>query len=336
MKPLTIRDIAQLSGCSVATVSRVMNHKPDVSAATRARVEAVLEKQQFVGNANARGLKQAGSEAVAVILRGRGSVFLGDLAEAIISRAESSPVPWLIEYIDEWGDEVSAALRLSRERSLAGLVFVGGHLDERSAALNALDIPMVFVTLSIEGSPLKNASSVCIDDRGMTSEAVHELLLRGCQRVAVFGGGSGGGRDSLGQRYLGVLDAHQRLGLRFDRRRYVPTRFTLEAACAAAKKHFTAFPDTDAAFCMSDTVAIGVIRALHDLGLRVPEDVSVIGVDGMELGQYTIPSLSTIVQPVRALAEATVAVLRGMMEEGAPPRQITVEATLRILESVRQ
>jgi len=311
MKPLTIRDIARLSGCSVTTVSRVMNHKPDVSASTRARVEEVLRQQQFVGNANARGLKQAGSEAVAVILRGRGSVFMGDVAEAIVSRAAGSGVPWLIEYIDEWADEVTAALRLSRERPLAGLVFVGGHIDGRYKALEALTLPLVFVTVSAEGTPLRRAASV-------------------------FGGGAGGqAGDSLSLRYQGALDAHRALGLSFDPRLYVPTRFTLDSACRAARKHFTAFPDTDAAFCMSDLVALGVIRALHEMGLKVPEDVSVIGVDGMELGQYYIPRLSTIVQPVEELAGNTVRVMRDMMENGGPARHITVDARLRLTESVR-
>ena len=336
MKPLTIRDIARLSGCSVTTVSRVMNHKPDVSASTRARVEEVLRQQQFVGNANARGLKQAGSEAVAVILRGRGSVFMGDVAEAIVSRAAGSGVPWLIEYIDEWADEVTAALRLSRERPLAGLVFVGGHIDGRYKALEALTLPLVFVTVSAEGTPLRRAASVSIDDRGMAEQAVYTLLQRGCRRVAVFGGGAGGqAGDSLSLRYQGALDAHRALGLSFDPRLYVPTRFTLDSACRAARKHFTAFPDTDAAFCMSDLVALGVIRALHEMGLKVPEDVSVIGVDGMELGQYYIPRLSTIVQPVEELAGNTVRVMRDMMENGGPARHITVDARLRLTESVR-
>lgn len=336
MKPLTIRDIARLSGCSVTTVSRVMNHKPDVSAETRARVEAVLEKQRFVGNANARGLKQAGSEAVAVILRGRGSAFMGDLAEAIVSRAEGSGVPWLVEYIDEWADEVTAALRLSRERSLAGIVFVGGHIDGRYEALETVGLPIVFVTVSSEGTVLSRASSVTIDDRGMARQAVYELLRRGCRRVAVFGGGAGGGAgDSLALRYQGALDAHRALSIPFERKMYVPTRFTLASACRAAKAHFAAFPDTDGAFCMSDLVAMGVIRALHESGLKVPEDVSVIGVDGMELGQYYIPRLSTIVQPVEELAGTTVRVMRDMMERGAPARHITVDAKLRLTESVR-
>ena len=85
---------------------------------------------------------------------------------------------------------------------------------------------------------------------------------------------------------------------------------------------------------MSDTTAIGVIRALNDMGRRVPEDVSVFGFDGIELGKYSIPRLTTIEQPVQELARASVDLLLDMLRRDAPTRHITVDATLRLRDSV--
>ena len=121
----------------------------------------------------------------------------------------------------------------------------------------------------------------------------------------------------------------------FDTDLYVETRFTLPDAHRAALAFFQAPEDADAAFCMSDTVALGVIRALRDLGMSVPGDVSVIGIDGMEMGQYTVPRLSTVVQPLGEIAQKSVQVLGDLMENGAPAKHVTVQGMLRLTESVR-
>ena len=181
---------------------------------------------------------------------------------------------------------------------------------------------------------MERASSVSMDDRKMACEAVSALLQRGHRKIAVFGG-ERSGQDSLALRALGVMDAFESMGLRFEDDRYVKTRLTLADAYASALDYFKRCPDTTAAFCMSDTAALGVIRALADLGLRVPQDVSVMGVDGIEIGRYTTPSLSTVVQPVQEIARQSMHVLAGLMENGSAPKHVTVTAALEIRESVQ-
>ena len=334
MKIYTIKDVARLAGVSVTTVSRVLNHRPDVNRETREKVERVMAEVHFVGNANARGLKQADTDLVAIILRGRENPFLGSLAEALARSAAGCPFAFLTEYIDEMDDEFAAALRLYQEKRVTGFIFVGSRIDERSAALAGLDIPMVFLTVDARASALSRAASVSVDDRAMSCEAVRALLSRGHRRIAVFGG-SRQGIDSLALRYAGVLDAFREAGESFDDSLFAETRFTLRDACAAARTFFASHPDVTAAFCMSDTVALGVIRALADLGRRVPEDVSVVGFDGTEMGRFAIPRLSTVEQPVEELARQSISVLTDMLVSGAAPRHVTVAASVRIRESVR-
>lgn len=334
MKIYTIRDIARKAGVSVTTVSRVLNSRPDVSRDTQEKVRRVIQECHFVGNANARGLKQADGEMVAVIIRGRQNPFLNAMAEEILQCAVSCREAFMIEYIDEQADEFRHALTLTHSRRIAGLIFVGSRIDERCRALDGITLPMVFATVSAAGTFMERASSVSADDRAMACEAVEALLERGHRKIAVFGSRPQG-EDNLSLRALGAADAFQRRGLVFDEGCYVETLFTLPDAHAAALDYFRRVPDADAAFCMSDLVALGVIRALRDLGKRVPEDVSVMGVDGIRIGAYSVPRLSTVVQPIREIARQSVEVLTDMLENGAPGRHVTVPTRVEIRESVR-
>lgn len=333
MKIYTIREVAQLAGVSVTTVSRVLNHRPDVSIATRQRVEQVMARCNFVGNANARSLKQQDGETAALILRGRGSPFLSRLAETMLQCAAGASVSFVMETIDEKEDEFQTALRLMHERRATGFILIGSRLDERAEVLRTVDVPLVFATTDASRSGLPRVSSVCVDDYRMGGLAMETLLSAGHRRIAIFGGSRRAG-DSLSARYLGARDACTRAGLSLDEQRYVETRFSLADAYGAARAFFPLHSDTTAVFAMSDQIAMGVIRALRDMGRRVPEDVSVFGFDGVEMGKYFIPSLTTIVQPQEEIARKSVEVLLDMMEHDSPGRHLLLEATLARRESV--
>ena len=333
MKIYTIKDIARKSGVSVTTVSRVLNKRPDVNQATREKVERVMAECRFVGNANARGLKQPDGDLIAIILRGRDNPFLNALAEAMLEHTQGLKAAFLTEFVDEQADEFQAAVRLSHEKRVKGFIFVGGRIDERAEVLQDMDAPMVFTTISAENAAFPRAASVFIDDRKMGRAAMETLLEAGHRRIAIFGG-IRQGDDGFAKRYAGAMDALNAAEVPFDEERFVQTRFSMGGAYETAKTFFTAKPDTTAVFAMSDTVAMGVIRALKDMGKSVPEDVSVVGYDGIEMGKYFIPRLTTVEQPVDAIARESVQVLMDMLEGGEPPRHIVVDATLVKRESV--
>ena len=333
MKIYTIKDIAQKAGVSVTTVSRVLNKRPDVNQATREKVERVMAECHFVGNANARGLKQTDGENVAIILRGRENPFLNALAEAVLQYTNGLEASFLVEYVDEEADEFQTAVRLSHEKRVTGCIFLGGRIDERAHVLQGLDMPMVFATISAESANLPKAGSVFVDNRAMGFAAMQTLLQAGHSKIAIFGGVRESD-DGFGRRYKGAMEAMVAAGIPFDEERYVNTRFSLKGAYDTARAFFAMKPDTTAVFAMSDTVAMGVIRALQDIGRRVPEDVSVVGYDGIEMGKYFIPRLTTVAQPVGEIARESVAMLMDMLEHGAAPRHIAVDAELIVRESV--
>jgi LacI family transcriptional regulator len=334
MKVYTIRDIAEMAGVSVTTVSRVLNHRPDVNQATRKKVEEIIRECHFVGNSNARGLKQ-GNEVIGVVIRGRSNPFLSSLAEAILDRADTVPDNFVTEYIDEKDDEFLTALRITRQNTVKGLIFVGSLIDDRVRAIKGMDVPMVFTTVNAETAALPRASSVAVDDRAMGRLVAEELLSLGHTRTAVFGSNPVAG-DSLAMRFSGFCEAYTERGLTYDKSLYRETRFSYDAGYEIAKVFFAEQPDVTALFAMSDTVAVGAIRALKDLGRSVPEDVSIVGFDGIDISRFMVPRLTTVEQPVDEIARRSVNLLLDMMEKDAAPRHILVEAAFRKRESLAQ
>lgn len=332
MDVITIKDIARLANVSVTTVSRVLNHRPDVNPATREKVERIIEENSFVGNKNARGLKVV-SEVIGLVIRGRSNPFLNALAESILEHAVSLPDNFVTEYIDEKADEFEAALRLTRQNKVKGLIFVGSLIDERVSVIRHLEIPVVFTTVNAKAASMPNASSVAVDDRDMGRLVGDELLSLGHRKIAVFGSNPIA-EDSLAMRFQGFCDAWTDRGLTFDSNDYRECRFSLDAGYAAAHDYFLNHPDTTALFTMSDMVAIGAIRALKDLNKSVPEDVSVVGFDGIDLSRFSIPRLTTVEQPVAEIAGSSVNLLLDMMEKKAAPRHMLVKAVYRSRESV--
>ena len=328
----TIRDIARLAGVSVTTVSRVINHRPDVNPATRKRVEQVIARCHFVGNTNARGLKQSG-EVIGMVVRGRANPFLNALAEAVLDVADTLPDSLITEFIDEKDDEFQTARRMTWQNNVTGFLFVGSLVDKRVQSIEGLDLPMVFTTVSAEYADLKRASSVAVDDRAMGRLVAEEFIRLGHRNIAIFGSNPVAG-DSLAKRYQGFSEALAARGLNFDERLYRETRFSLQAGYDAAQGFFPAHPEVTALFTMSDTVAIGAMRSLKDQGRSVPGDVSVFGFDGIDLGRFTVPRLSTVEQPVREIARRSVEELQRMLRGGSDSRHILVDAVLHLRESI--
>ena len=142
-------------------------------------------------------------------------------------------------------------------------------------------------------------------------------------------------RRSLQQRLDGCLDALQRLGVPFDfARQYRLADFSMQGGYAAAEHLLAHCPGLTAIFAMSDLMAVGAIRAIQDHGLRVPQDIAVAGYDGIALGRYTVPRLTTIRQNTTVLAERAADILLRCIEENAPARHETVPFELVEGESV--
>jgi LacI family transcriptional regulator len=312
--PVTIKDIARLSGYGVATVSRVLNDHPDVSAETRQKVMAVVEEQGFQPNANAKHLKLQNSTGIVMIVKGIMNMLFADLVGKLQALLQDAGQDTSVYYLDEDDNEVAYACRLCRERKPMGIIFLGGDLELFRAGFAPITVPCVLLTNTAQELGFPNLSSFTTDDHLAAQQVVELLAAKGHTRIGLLGGNWSCSQISY-SRLTGCRDACQRLGLPFDvDRQCEPCRYSMPEAYAATRVLLERCPDLTAIFAVSDVMAMGAIRALADLGRQVPGDISVVGYDGITAGQYFLPRLTTVRQDIQQLAERGVdALLRSIL-----------------------
>ena len=324
---MTIKDLAEKTGYSIGTVSRALNGKPDESKQARAAILRAAKEYGYAPNLNAKQLKQHRSAMILAIVRGARNELFGIMLEIIQSLIAQTPYHLQIDYIDEEEDEVHRAAQLCREKKPLGILFLGGSSRNFREGFHAIGVPCVLLTNSARSLGFPNLSSVSTDDVRAAQAAVERLLDLGHRQIAVIGG-SRDNSDTSGQRYRGCLEAFSRRDLSFDAQRlYREARFSYQGGYGATVSLLEDRQPFTAIFAMADVLAVGAIRALKDRGLRVPEDVSVLGVDGLSLGRYLDPRLSTVCQGVGEMACRGVALLLESLETGPKSRHETIPFT---------
>lgn len=330
---MTIKDLAAKTGYAVGTVSRVLNNHPNVSEKARAAILAAVEESGFQLNVNAKQLKQSHATSILVIVKGTGNALFAQMVEDIQNLLSGTRYPLYVDYMHGGDNEVRRAKALIREKKALGVIFLGGNLDNFRADFESLGVPGVLVTNSAEPLGFDKLASVYIDDRKAAANAVETLISLGHKKIAVIGGHRHYS-DTSRLRWEGVRDAMSRHGLPIDPDAdYATVYFSAEGGCSGATELLDRGREFSAIFAMSDLMAIGAVRALRDRGLRVPGDVSVIGFDGLPLGEYLVPRLTTVDQPGAAMARRSVELLIDAIENGSEAKHEAVPFTLLYRES---
>ena len=335
---MTIRDIARECGVSVSTVSRVLNNRPDVSEAVRRQVLSVVERQGYIPNNSARDLVRSQSDAIGVVVRGTGNLFFSDMLKTVSREIDAAGCTMVLRQIDSDADEVKEGAILEREKKLRGLIFLGGRFDYTPAELALVGVPYVCCSYTNRFGSLREEdyASVSIDDHQTAYRAVEVLLQLGHRRIAALIP-STSDRSISQLRCNGYLAALRDSGTAFDQALLAETggSFEMEDAYRAVARLVEAGKDFTALFTISDTMAMATVKALTDHGRRVPEDCSVIAIDGLRLSEYTVPTLTTMVQPAEEMGRQAVQILLDMLQGGSRQRHVRLEATLRQGGSVR-
>ena len=332
---MTIKDLSAQTGYSVGTISRVLNNQPNVSEKARKAILEAAESCGFQLNANAKQLKQQQSNSILAVVKGTSNQFFAGLVESIQKRLIQTSYPLVVDYIDEDDNEVRRALQLCREKKPRGVLFLGANRQNLEADFGKIGVPCVVVTNSAAGLDFPNLNSVASDDCQATRDAIDTLAQMGHRQFVIIGGEhrvSG----TAGMRYEGCLEAFRANGIVFDEEQdYEAVRFSYEGGYRAAERLLERGRKFTALFAMADVMAIGAIRALTDHGLKVPEDVSVLGFDGLKLADFVVPKLSTVRQDVNALAEESIRILLENIPALQPPRHETVPVQVELKESIR-
>ena len=306
---MTIKDIAKESGYAVGTVSRVLNNHPDVSEKARKTIMAVVEKHHFKLNSNAKHLKQQASSGIAIIVKGSQNMLFASIVERLQRLLSEKKYASFIYYIGEEENEVEQAERVCLERHPLGILFLGSDLEFFKERFDRLEIPCVLVTNSAAELGFDNLSSVSTDDEAGAQAAVEHLLKLGHRNIGILGGYMEKSHAAH-TRYRGCEKAFAKQGRKLEpSRQYQPAFFSMEEGYHAMEQLLEQMPDLTAVFAMADVLAVGAIRAIRDRGLRVPEDVSVMGFDGIELGNYLSPRLTTVRQARERIADRSLEIL---------------------------
>ncbi len=335
---MTIKDIAKLSGVGVSTVSRVLNDRPDVSEESRRRVLEVIAEHNYLPNNSARSLVRTKSDTVGLVVRGVQNPFYTDIIRAIEHKLDLAGYTMVMRQIASGDDEVKCGAVMEREKRLQGLIFLGGRSDYSPAELALLNVPFVCCTYTNAYGTLDPSkySSVSIADEQEAYRAVSELYQNGHRRIAVLTAAPDD--SSISQlRYLGYQRALRDFGLTEHPEDLICAEdFTIANAYAAMQKRLRSPADFTAVFAIADDMAIGAMRALRESGRSIPEDCSVIAIDGISVSEYIHPMLTTLCQPMTAMGEASVEILLDIIEGRGVHRHVTLPTALREGASVRQ
>ena len=334
MKIYTIKDIAKIAGVGVSTVSRVLNDKPDVKLETKMKVLEVIKEYNYSQNNNAKNLKQRTTKTIAVVVRGKKSAFLNSIIEKMNNCVEKTDYNFIFEYIDERENEFIIAKELVKEKKIEGIVFLGGNACDNFGEIKNLKIPCTYSTVDASNIELKLVSSVAIDDVKAGKMAIDYLVSKGHKKIAVIGS-KPDKLDSIGLRFKGILDGFKENSIEFSDKYFIDSNFLLESAYEGVMKNKNILKDVTAIFAMSDIMAIGAAKAIIDCGYKIPEDISLLGFDGIELGRYYNPTITSIKQPEEKIAQKSIQLIVNSIAQGKQGKHITLDAYLLEGNSVK-
>ena len=338
----TIKDIAKICGVGVSTVSRAINNHPDINPETKEKIMNIIKEYGYVPNNSARNLKRVDAKAIAVLVKGISNPFFSNMIKVIEEECKKKRYSMELSHIEADEDEVDAALKVVKEKRLRGIIFLGGLFSHSDEKLKKLNVPFVFSTAgSIPENISKNQySNIGVDDRKESARMVDYLIRLGHRNIAIVVAEAE--EESIGKlRLEGYYDALQAHNIPVNPKLIYQTRddighFSMENGYLTAKKLIESEEQFSAIYAVADALAIGAIRALLEAGLRVPDDVSVAGYDGIDVSGYISPSLTTIRQPVEEMAKDTVKLLFDIIAGKKDHQHITYEAELLERESTKE
>lgn len=332
---MTIKDLAEQTGYSVATISRVLNNHPNVSKKTRDQITQAVAESGFQINANAKQLKQHAT-SILVIVKGTSNELFSEMLETIQNLIAQTHYPLHVDYMDEDCNEVLRAVQLCREKKPLGILFLGGNSQNFRKDFGKIDIPCVLVSNDASGLPFRNLSSVSTDDRLAARSAIDSLIALGHRKFVIVGGDRNVS-DTSRLRYEGCLQAFRNHAIAYDEELdYQGVRYSCQDGYNATQQLIATGRPFTALFAVADVMAIGAIRALHDNGLRVPQDVSVMGFDGLPLGSFLVPQLSTVIQSAQIMAQRSVEILIDRIQHGGTACHESIPYAICQRESTRR
>ncbi|TFB12946.1 LacI family transcriptional regulator [Filobacillus milosensis] len=302
----TIRDVAREASVSVATVSRVINSNGYVNEDTRKKVGAAIDRLKYKPNSVARSLYKKESKTIGIIVPDITNPYFPQLVRGVEDHLIKKGYTSILCNSDEDPEKERLYLDVMKQKYVDGAIIVSNTIDER--LLQEYDMPVVALDRSIH----KDIPTFAIDNRDGGRAATKHLQDIGCQRIAHIKGPEQ--IKNAEERYTGYLDVVKNQSW-FRDSYVVPGDYDQKKSARATMELLEAHPEIDGIFAGNDVMALGVLKAAESLNINVPEELAIIGFDGIDLTEMTTPELSTISQPIYQMsveaAETLVALIEG-------------------------
>lgn len=325
-----LRDVAELAGVSVKTVSNVVNNHPNIRTSTRNKVEDAITQLRYRPNLSARNLKHGRAGFLALAVPAMDSPYFAELAAKLTEEAAALGFIVLLDITG--GDESAERVVLEGMRShvIDGVIFSPLALPADEIAARADDLPMVLLG---ERPVPTGFDHIAVDSVKAAHAATAHLVSLGRRRIAAVGREEK--RGTASERMRGYRKALRTAGLSYDPDLVVSVPHFEREDGRAAMHHLLSLPNPpDAVFCLNDLMAIGALRACSEAGLRVPQDVAVVGFDDIAEGRYSNPTVTTISPDLTHLAQQALSLLIARIGgDAGAPREVSVPWTLEERES---
>lgn len=331
--PATMHDVARLAGVSVKTVSNVLSDYPYVRDHTRAKVLAAVDELGYRMNISARNLRAGRTGIIALAVPELSLPYFAELADAVIRAAEERSWTVLVEQTGAIRDRELAVLSGSRKHLVDGLIFApqavgAGDIDRLRG-----DFPIVLLGERVFEGPVDN---VAMNNLEAARAATGHLLKLGRRRIAVVGAHPGEGDGTAQLRLAGYLAALRGAGIEPAGELVAPAGLWHRAEGAEAMRRLLAAGvPLDAVFCFNDNLALGALHILHRYGVRVPEEVAIIGFDDIEEARFSLPPLTSVEPGREQIARSAVELLTEQVaaKGGRAHRQVVADFAIRVRES---
>ena len=338
MARATIDDVAELAGVSMKTVSRVVNHEPNVRETTRAKVEAAIKKLRYRPNPSARNLAAQHAHLIALIYDDPSayeipsSGYVIRMQQGTLRACRKANYELLIHPCNYRKRNLVAEIRALIEQARpAGIVLAAplSNMPKIVSAIESTGTP--FVRLS-PGEPDSKQLSIATNDREISAEMTRYLASLGHKNIAFITGHQS--HKAVANRYLGYQDGLEQSGLKFSERLVAQGDNSFGSGLEGAHKLLERKNPPTAIFAANDDMAVATVRVADSLGINVPGQLSVAGFDDIALARQVFPSLTTIRQPLSKMSErAAESLIEGKKNGESITEPETVPATLMIRES---
>ena len=329
----SLRDVAEYAGVSIRTVSNVVNGYEYVADETRAHVKRALDHLDYRPNLAARTLRTGRSEIVSLAVPLVDQPYFAELAREIVRAARSHGYTVLIEQTESLAQRERSLFTDAASRLIDGVILSPGAISADELVKLHPRVPVVLLGEQIS-EPI--ADHVAIDNVEAARVATEHLIALGRRRIAAINCAPDGPTASR-MRYEGYTQALAAAGIKLDPgliAGQLSGGRDRQSGAVAMEQLLAGQPVPDAIFCFNDLTALGAIRALLHRGYRVPHQVAVIGVDDIEDGRFSTPTLSTISPNKARIAESAVELLVSRIRGSASePREVVADFSLVVRES---